>query len=239
MTSTANRSQPATSASTRTFISGPPSAAVMDPEGDVVLVIPTDKGKARFQINSSTLCVASAVFRAMFGRHSRFKEASVLAATRADASCTPYELTLEDDNQNALAVVLRIIHMKNHLVPKHLNEDQLYEVAVICDKYDVSQAVMLWADKWIAGLVPDEAAKPPTVIGHKWLFISYVFARKELFRELSQELILTATTSTDDSTALVMTAKDGSGMNEYIPDSILSKFYVPASLSAIFSTTTR
>ena len=207
----------------------------MDPEGDVVLVIPTDKGKARFKINSNTLCVASPVFRAMIGRHSRFKEASILAATRADSNHTPYELTLED-NQNALGVVLKIIHMKHHLVPKYLDEDQLYEVAVICDKYDMSQAVMLWADRWIAALVPNESAKPPIVIGHKWLFISYVFVRRELFHELSYELILTAMTSTDDSgsTILVMTAKDGSGMNEYIPDLILSKFYHFTLLSAIF-----
>lgn len=210
-------------AGTRTSKSKPSPPTVMDPEGDVVLIIPTDKGKARFQINSSTLCVASPVFRAMIGRHSKFKEASVLAAARADARCTPYELTLGGDNQNALAVVLRIIHMKNHLVPKQLDEDQLYEVAVICDKYDVSHAVMLWTDRWITALVPNESARPPTVIGHKWLFISYVFARRRLFYELSQELILTATTATGDSTALVMTAKDGSGMNEYIPDSILSK----------------
>ena len=239
VTSTANPSRPATSASARTSISGLASAAVMDPEGDIVLVIPTDKGKARFQINSSTLCVASAVFRAMIGRHSRFKEASVLAAIRADSSSTPCELTLEDDNQYALGVVLRIIHMKHHLVPKYLDEGQLYEIAVICDKYDMSQATMLWADRWIANLVPNESAKPPTVIGHKWLFISYVFARKELFYELSHELILTTITSTDDSTTLVMTAKDGSGMNEYIPDSILSKFYHFKSLSATFSMFTR
>lgn len=206
---------------TRTSKSRSSQPAVVDPEGDVVLVIPTDKGKARFQINSSTLCVASSVFRAMMGRHSQFKEARVLASARADANCIPYELTLEDDNQNALAVVLRIIHLKNYLVPKQVDEDQLYEVAVICDKYDVSIALMLWADRWITALVPNESASPPTVIGHKWLFISYVFARKELFHKLSKELILTATTATDDSTALVMTAKDGSEMNEYIPDSIL------------------
>ncbi|KAF8426184.1 hypothetical protein EV426DRAFT_572657 [Tirmania nivea] len=223
ITPTTNSSLPTMSTSTRTSISGPSPASVMDPEGDVVLLIPTDKGNARFQINSSTLCVVSPVFRAMIGRYSRFKEASALAGTKANESHTPYELTLEDDNQNALAVVLRIIHMKNHLVPKHLDEDQLYEVAVICDKYDMSQAVMLWTDRWIAALVQNESAKPPTVVGHKWLFISYVFARKELFHKLSQELIFTATTSTDDSTALLMTAKDGSGMNDYIPDSILGE----------------
>lgn len=117
--------------------------------------------------------------------------------------------------------------MKNHLVPKKLDEDQLYEVAVICDKYDVRHAVLLWFEQWIALLVPNESANPPTVVGHKWLFIAYVFGRNALFHNLSQEIILTATTTkTDESTTLVMPAKDGTGMNEYIPDSILSKFFI-------------
>ena len=201
-----------------------PPIMVLDPEGDVILVVMFNKTTARFQINSNILCVASPVFRAMLGRHSQFKEASALAAARLQSDSVTtgtYELTLPDDNPKPLAAVLRILHAKHTLIPKLLTEDQLFEVAVICDKYDLGPVVMVWVDRWILLLVPDESKMPPTVVGHKWLFIAYVFKRENLFRPLTQELILTATT--DESTALVMAAKDGTGGNEYLPESLISR----------------
>ena len=203
-----------------------PPMMVMDPEGDVILVIPRSNGKkARFQINSNILCVASPVFRAMLGKHSRFKEGRALAAARlqsdtdtASGFSRAYELTLAGDNANAFAVVLRILHTKNNLVPSSLNEYQLYGIAVICDKYDLTPAVMLWVDRWMPQLVPNESRNPPIVTGHKWLFITYVFGRKKLFHKLTQEIILNSTI--DDSGALVI---GGARINEYIPDSILRK----------------
>ena len=207
-----------------------PPVTVLDPEGDVILVVPSEEGIARFQINSHILCVASPVFRAMLGKHSRFKEASALAAARlrSDSDTTssparPYEVNLADDNPKALAVVLRILHMKTALVPKSATECQLYEVAIICDKYDLAAAVTFWAEQWIALLAPEESPTPPTVFGHQWLFIAYVFGRVTLFKALTREVILSSTL--DESGALLMPAPAGLGSNEYLPDSIISKFF--------------
>ena len=109
-------------------------ATVMDPGGDVILVVPFDQGKISFQVNSGMLCLASPVFRAMLRLNSNFKEASAL---HAFSSGSLFEITLKEVNPKALAVVLRVIHMKYDSVPKSLDEDQLYEVAVVCDKYDM------------------------------------------------------------------------------------------------------
>jgi len=82
-----------------------------DPDGDVILVIPSEalERTARFQVNSHSLCIASSVFRAMLGASARFKEGNALR--NRDAGSPPIEITLGDDNPKALAVLLRIVHL--------------------------------------------------------------------------------------------------------------------------------
>ena len=109
------------------------------------------------------------------------------------------------------------------MVPKFLTEYQLYEVAVICDEYDLAGAVMLWTDRWIPHLVSFESQKPPSVIGHQWLYIAYVFGRQKLFHTLTQELILTSTI--DEYGSLVMEATDGTGSKVLLPNLIISEFF--------------
>ena len=113
--------------------------------------------------------------------------------------------------------------MKYNLVPKSLDEDQLYEVAVVCDKYDMRQSIGFWVDKyWIPSVVPDESnPATETVKGHKWLFISYAFAREKLFKALTKPLILSS--PIDSSGKLQMRAGDGSSCNDYIPVPLYSK----------------
>ena len=69
-----------------------------DPDGDVVLLLKNCKGTARFQVNSSILCMSSPVFRAMLGTKSHFKEAQELASR--DPSTAPVGVNIEDDDPN-------------------------------------------------------------------------------------------------------------------------------------------
>ena len=78
-----------------------------DPKGDVLLVLSTGSGIARFRVNSHILCISSPVFRAMLGEQSQFKERAALSARTPTSE--PLELPLADDDPKALGVILRVI----------------------------------------------------------------------------------------------------------------------------------
>lgn len=163
-----------------------------DTDGDVVLLLKNYKGTARFRVNSSILCMSSPVFRAMLGVNSHFKEGKELASRCPGMA--PVEVKIEDDNPNVLAVILRILHHQHYLVPNVITGDTLYEVAILCDKYDLRQALSFWLDKWIptphelpSFVLPGSAASQDD----KRLFMAYVFRKEEVFKAMSRNLILT------------------------------------------------
>lgn len=154
-----------------------------DPHGDVILVIPSVSGLARLNINSHVLCLASPVFRAMLGVDSRFREREALLS-RGGKNLPPLEISLEDDDPNALAVVLRVLHLQTSWAPKSLQPERLYQIAILCDKYDLQDSLNYWLVQWIP------AKFEGTISVDKWLFIAYAFAKKEEFTALSEYLIL-------------------------------------------------
>ena len=199
-----------------------------DPNGDVILVISSER-TARFQVNSHSLCLASSVFQAMLGANAHFKEGTALR-NRATNS-PPIEISLGDDDARALALLLRIVHHQYDWVPRTLGDDQLYQVAIVCDKYDMRQILGLWLDQLIA-----EGTKcGGMVAGDQWLFVSYAFGRQALFTQLSKDLILTSTVDAGGSLLAPIPMSDVPGarrsFNHHIPSSILSTLGVRNSIS--------
>jgi len=183
-----------------------------DPDGDVILVIPSEAQRtARFQVNPHSLCLDSSVFRAMLGANAHFKER--IALRDRDASSPPIEITVGDDNPKALALLLRIAHQQKLWVPRTLNDDQLYQIAIVCDKYDVRQILELWLDKW----VPIGTRVGGKIAGDRWLFIAVAFGRQPLFTRLSEDLILTFITDAGGSLLAPPPMSDARcGFNHYI-----------------------
>jgi len=192
-----------------------------DPDGDVILVIPSQAQErtARFQVSSHSLCLASSVFRTILGANACFEKGNALRY-RATSS-PPIDITLEDDEPKALALLLRIVHHQYDWVPRTLDDDQLYQVAILCDKYDMQQVLGLYLDQWI----PMDTEAGGKISGDRWLFISYVFGREDLFMQLSKELILTSTVDTGGSLLspppMSDIANDRCSFSPYIPSSIL------------------
>ena len=191
----------------------------LDPHGDVILIVPSATGLARFHINSSVLCLGSPVFRAMFGVDSRFREREALVK-REGNNLPPLEISLEDDDPNALAVVLRVLHLQNNWAPKSLQPEKLYQIAVLCDKYDVQDSLDYWLVKWI----PEKFEG--TIPVDKWLFIAYAFAKKQEFTALSKHLILNC--KCDASGNLKVSGGEYTtvyaDLNTYIPQHIIGMY---------------
>jgi len=194
------------------------SIVQFDPDGDVILVIP-QKRTVRFQVNSHSLCLASSVFRAMLGINASFKEGSALR--NRNASSPPINITLEDDEPKALAVLLRIVHHQYDWIPRTLDVSQLYQVAIVCDKYDMRDVLGLWLDQWI----PLATQCGGKIVGDQWLYIAYTFGREALFTQLSRDLIITSTVDANGSLLTPPSTSDPaqstSSFNHYIPPSIL------------------
>lgn len=181
-----------------------------DPNGDVILVIPSGSDPsavARFQANSVVLCLASPVFRAMLGPNSRFREgtnlklAAVAGGLQSSGSnSTPMELSLTDDDPDAFAVILRILHLDFDNIPTAMSafgadeeQHKLHEMAIICDKYDMRHVLLFWLKLWTAPYLKTlnfNNIAMSSKTGTRWLFIAYAFGYERLFHSVSRELIL-------------------------------------------------
>ena len=153
-----------------------------DPEGDVILV-PASHITSRFLICAKVLCLASPVFQAMLGRHSHFKEGIALA----NSPSIPVEVVLYDDDPKALFIILRILHFQHHLVPRKLEEDTLYQMAILCDKYDMQPVLGSWFNDRVSQITVEA---PDSLTGTRWLSMACAFGHRTLFTKLSKEIIL-------------------------------------------------
>tara|TARA_R110002003_G_scaffold848_4_gene21695 strand:- start:507 stop:1010 length:504 start_codon:yes stop_codon:yes gene_type:complete len=106
--------------------------------GDVILVI--DFHRRSIQVNSVVLGNASKYFNAMFGLN--FSEGQDLKRSVIK------EIPMPDDNAVALEVLFNIIHLRNHAVPEYLKPNEVFELAVVSDKFDcailLKHASMQW-----------------------------------------------------------------------------------------------
>ena len=211
-----------------------------DPDGDVTLIIPSGidpSAVIRFRVNSVVLCLASPVFRAMLGPHSRFKEGTNLKLATIEGSLvnsgsTSMELQLADDDPSALAVVLRIFHLQFDtiplaMLPSGVDEEtyKLYEIAIICDKYDMKQVLSYWFQIWTTPRFNALGFKDiamSTATGSRWLFIAYAFGHSDVFHSVSKELILHCHVETSGELFLP-SRKHGRLDAYYLPQPVIGK----------------
>ncbi|KAF9629993.1 hypothetical protein BFW01_g174 [Lasiodiplodia theobromae] len=118
-----------------------------------------------------------------------------------------------EDDPDALALLLRIAHLKFNEVPRALSLDALYEVAVLTDKYFATSLVKPWIKQWI------EPLKISRIQWHdiKWLWIGWEFGDEDLFNRSVQWLL-----------------KDSDDLEQYLqdpeiatPPGLLGKPYTP------------
>jgi len=118
-----------------------------------------------------------------------------------------------DDNFDALLLVLRAVHLQNRLIPFNISAEKLFHVAVVCDKYDLTDSVMPWTEIWIRNF--KDVAQ--TSRYERWLRISWVFQRAEIFEKVTRRLIL----ETEFNPAGNLVTEGGETFTEGIPDSVI------------------
>ncbi|KKY13285.1 putative nuclear pore protein [Diplodia seriata] len=123
------------------------------------------------------LALACDAWKSMFAPDSQFKA----PAKNEDGMAE----TLLEDNPQALALLLRIAHLRFDEVPRRLSLEELYNMAILTDKYLPTRLVKPWAGLWI------ELLKGSAKDGNRgwWLWIAWEYGEEALFEELGTALV--------------------------------------------------
>ena len=190
---------------------------VIVPDGDLFLSVsegtagPGRRGM-RFQVASPILWLASRVFNSMFGPTSRVQEA--IALRRSNITGLPPVVVALDDDPEALKFVLNTLHLGYAPISIPTYE-LMVEVAAICNKYELQQALQPVADRHFLpiGKFEDFSARS------NWLLISYVFGYETLFAAVSKHIILHLTDAEQTATIDRRTPAKVTGMTRSVPPS--------------------
>lgn len=107
--------------------------------------------------------------------------------TKAESGYS-YTVTAEEWDEEALTILMNIIHGQTQKVPHKVDLEQLAKIAVLVDYYHCHKAVDSFAKVWISRLQPP---LPPSYSRALLLrlFVSYVFSECDAFTELTRVII--------------------------------------------------
>lgn len=174
---------------------------LIDPNGDVVLLFTGDS--PRLLVSSKTLSLASPVFAAMFSP--RFREG------RSLSTANPTVVSLPDDPPLAMETIARILHFRHELVSTG-EFDDLFDIALVADKYDLANSLGPWRQVWLRHL-PKQHEDFSERRLYREIFIRYVFRDRLGFSELTEEAILRGNGVTEEEC-------------EVLPDRITGMLYL-------------
>ena len=177
---------------------------IIDSDGDLWLQLAGGK----ILVSRKVFCLSSKAFNAMLGS-SRFGE----SANPILANDGIQVVSLPEDDYESMRVVAHIIHLQSDLVPRNLPIQQIYNIANLCDKYDLRQCLGPWPGLWIKPY----GMTPPDGNWSEYLLVATTFRQSELFTAVTQNLILNA--SLDSSGEL--TTDNVFTFNEAIPTTVL------------------
>jgi hypothetical protein len=186
---------------------------VLFPQGDLTLVI----GKVEQQpvrVSRDALRLASPVWNAM------------LNGNWAESGAT--EIPFPEDDIEAMMIVLRISHLKYEGVPdpEVMKIGGLYNLAAVCDKYDVLHIVQFvyYMKRWFPRLNHYKRYHPRMPrkelqenMDPRWLFVAWVFGHEHSFKVQAGYLARTAMMNTE-----------GQLMTEF--GEMIEKHHVPSDL---------
>lgn len=147
-------------------------------EGDAKAAATYNKERIVFQVSSHALGFASPVWKKFLF--------PPFPSTMDEAAKDGINIDFTDDNGEAVLLLLNIAHLQFNKIctDKPLPYQLLLQVAILCDQYDCVQLVRPWLSQWMTNEI-EEANK----IGQeRWLFISWVFGREDVFRRLATRL---------------------------------------------------
>lgn len=177
------------------------SKVYLSPSGNLLVCVGEKKSTKSFVVSSYAMCLASPVWRAMLDPSGHFQEAS------------KSEVHFGDDDASSLLLILRIVHFQFPMVPQVISFDNLYNLSILCDKYDIVTLIRPWLLQWVLGAkksVSEDSRKG------QWLFIAWVFGETDMFERIIRNLALKCTVSAGSEEA-VFSSGEVNAVDSYIP----------------------
>ena len=152
-----------------------------DPAGDLVLKVGSGDEVTLIRVHSRVLSLASPVFAAMLSP--RFAEGQVLENSKAMVDSTTI-INLPDDDPTAMILLCKTLHFREDAAQcSFYLTDILMDMAMICDKYDMSRALSSWSHIWIETCQEDQY-RPFCIAG-----ISYRLGHHESFWKTTRGIL--------------------------------------------------
>ncbi|PVH91823.1 hypothetical protein DM02DRAFT_702762 [Periconia macrospinosa] len=147
----------------------------ISPYGDVILIVGAEN--VRLRVHSQCLQSASKTFSAMFGP--RWSEGQRLSKE------SPTEVTLPEDDADAMRTICYIVHHRNDLVSQYLTAKDVLQIAIEVDKYDLKIALKYASVEWLKPRVNGKREE----MGHL-LVAAFLFDNADAFMAHTITLIL-------------------------------------------------
>lgn len=95
-------------------------------------------------------------------------------------------ISAEDWDEEAFLILMNIIHLRNHKVPRTITLEMLAKFAVIVDYYECGESVDLFISMWVADL----SVKTPIPTTYcrnliLWMWITWAFKLSETFNRVT------------------------------------------------------
>lgn len=132
----------------------------ISPDGDVVFMVGEEK--IRLKVQSHCLRSASKTFGVMFG--SVWREGQSLSKE------SPTEVPLVEDDADAMWTICCIIHHRNDLVPPRMTAEEILQIAILVDKYDLKVALKFASVEWLKPRVNATRADMGFLLAANFLF---------------------------------------------------------------------
>jgi hypothetical protein len=140
---------------------GEPDRAVdVSPDGDVILIVGAEN--VRLRVYSQCLRSASKTFSAMFGPH--WSEDQRLSQG------SPIEVSLPEDDADAMRTICYIVHHHSNLVSQHLTAKEILQIAIEVDKYNLKIALKYASVEWLKPRVNAEREEMGHLLAAAFLF---------------------------------------------------------------------
>jgi hypothetical protein len=166
-------------------VNGPPSRSVdtfdICEDDDVVLVVGPAK-EASLRVHSQCLRCSAKVVAKMLS--------PPWAESQHLSSDCPREIPLPEDDPEAMRQICYVIHHRNNEVSENWSPEQVLQVAILAEKYDMNVALKYSSAHWLASNNQELGDDAEMLDIGRLLASAYLFGNSDMFATLSLRLML-------------------------------------------------
>jgi len=184
------------------------NVAIIDPDGDLQMDFDKNGELVGLLANKQILRLASPVFRTLLAKDSPFQESACRLTNKNGVQVIQFK----DDEPSTMQIVMNVIHLQDHRVPRSIPFDQLNKIAELCDKYDLEKGLQSCGQMWTKPYL--EHLEGGNV--DRLLFIATALKLVDLFPPITKYIVMNARLM--ETGKLAMTGMGKVDFTEGVPD---------------------